>query len=218
MEDSNKKNLFSALSKAQGEFKAISKDRKGYNYNYADINDVLAEIRPILSKHGLFVMQMPQGDTQNLFMQTLIGHISGESIMFNTPMIVEKMNAQGYGSGLTYIRRYALVAALGLECDDDDGSASLSTSNRPNPPQAKTSQARPGQAPVKKKLISEPQRKRMYAIAKNVPESDVKAILKDQGYESSKDVEIHDYDIICKRLEMVAEVVAASQKQKDKPQ
>jgi hypothetical protein len=218
MEDSLKKNLFSALSKAQGEFKSITKDRKGYNYNYADINDVLAEIRPILSKHGLFVMQMPTVIEGSNVLETLIGHLSGESIRFQTPLMIEKPNAQSYGSGVTYCRRYALVAAFGLECDDDDGSSAMQTPKRPNLPPVKSSGARPGQAPVSKKIISEAQRKRMFAIAKGVPESDVKAILKDQGYESSKDVEIHDYEIICKRLEMVAEVLEASKGLKDKPQ
>jgi hypothetical protein len=42
----------------------------------------------------------------------------------------------------------------------------------------------------------------------------VKAILKDYDYESSKDVEMHNYEMICKRLEMVAEVLAASQSPK----
>lgn len=210
MEDQTqtKTKLFTALSKAQGSFATIKKDRKGvYGNTYADINDVLAEIRPILAENNLFVVQLPEGSHDDLYLKTIIGHVSGEFLSFKTPMILEKKNAQGFGSALTYVRRYSLVSALGLETDDDDGQiASQST--------PKIAAHSPKKSPKiqNKILISEAQRKRLYALAKGVSETEVKAIIKEYGYESSKDIQVKDYELICQKVAQKAEFHSVTKK------
>lgn len=111
--------FFGALAKAQGEFKSIVKDKKGHGFKYADIGDVLEMALPILSKHGLGVMQ-PFTDTE---MVTIIFHESGASREFRVPMVMDataRMNAaQKVGAGVTYFRRYHLCSVLGIATEDE---------------------------------------------------------------------------------------------------
>lgn len=197
------KELFAALSKAQSKFQPIKKDQKGYNYKYADINAILEMIRPVLCEYGLMIVQMPIEKNGELQLRTLIGHESGEKISFCTPIMLENskgMNrAQSFGSAVSYTRRYSLVSALGLEMEDDDGKASAAL----NTPQ-KQPISKPG-------LISEPQRKRLFALSKGLEESKIKDVLAKEGFESSKDISIEKYDKICQKLQNLSELKKASQ-------
>ena len=201
------KDFYTALSKAQGEFKPIVKDKKAkagsFSYSYADINDVIAMIRPILAKHGLCVVQMPGGDHDKMYLSTVIAHTSGQFRYFQTPILVEKKTPQGLGSALTYTRRHALIAALCLECEDDDGAAAEPTQGPKSAPQ-KTFEKKTTTGPKK---ISEAQRTRMFAISKGVPDIEVKAMIAFEGFDSSKDITVERYDHICRKIEERREIL-----------
>ncbi|MCB0369333.1 MAG: ERF family protein, partial [Bdellovibrionales bacterium] len=169
--------------------------------------------RPILAENNLFVVQLPEGSHDDLYLKTIIGHVSGEFLSFKTPMILEKKNAQGFGSALTYVRRYSLVSALGLETDDDDGSAASSATFavKNHKPSTITLQ-KPVAKHAKQNLISEAQRKRLYALAKGVSEPEIKSIIKEYGYESSKEIEAQNYDLICAKLKTKAEFHSVTKK------
>lgn len=117
------KELAIALAKFQGEVKNPANTAKNpfFKSNYAPLNDVLNTVRPILSKNGLSVVQAPSGDGENIIVTTTLIHESGEWIEF--PQLVlksDKATAQGAGSAITYARRYALSAILGISSEDDD--------------------------------------------------------------------------------------------------
>jgi hypothetical protein len=121
--------IFSALAAAQNGLKNAAKNREGHTYRYADLSSILADVRPVLVEHGLFVTQWPSlADEGHIAISTLIGHRSGQWMKLgDCDMSVEPSRnmsrAQAVGSVITYARRYALQAALGISSTDDDQDA-----------------------------------------------------------------------------------------------
>lgn len=119
--------LAAALVKAQSEFPTIPKNSVNpfFHSNYADLGDVKAVAGPILSKHGLGVAQFPTTLASGPGLTTILLHESGQFLSDTMPLLLAKADSQGQGSAITYARRYAYMAALGLVADeDDDGNAS----------------------------------------------------------------------------------------------
>ena len=122
------KELATALSKAQGEIVDAGKANQAYNYKYADLSQILQIVRPIFSKHGLSVTQMPLDyeSANRIGVETMLMHSSGEWInsSFSMPMQQSKQmtQAQCAGSILTYARRYALAAVAGITQEDNDAA------------------------------------------------------------------------------------------------
>ena len=119
--------LGAALAKAQGAIRDAAKDTQGYNYTYANLASILQITRPLLSANGLSVMQEAAMDGDLVTVTTRILHQSGQWVeMGPLAMTVEAKKglsrAQCVGSVVTYARRYALSAALGITQDDDDGA------------------------------------------------------------------------------------------------
>jgi hypothetical protein len=100
----------------------IKKDSNNpfFKSKYASLDGVLESIREPLQESGLVFTQMPSGNCE---LTTIIIHAeSGEYIQSQFTMTPSKNDPQGVGSLITYQRRYALVAAFGLEQEDDDGN------------------------------------------------------------------------------------------------
>lgn len=90
---------------------------------YVTLDSILHAVRPALALQGLFIMQHLAGDS----LLTIIQHESGQFIQSHFPFQTMQgsgtNNLQNLGGGLTYLRRYALTAILGIAADeDDDGS------------------------------------------------------------------------------------------------
>lgn len=115
------KNIYKALAEFQYEVPVIHKGTQGFGYSYSSLTEIFQVILPLLKKHGLGFTQLMQGTA----LKTIIFHVeSGESIesIAEIPQNVTlaKMNQyQVIGSAITYFRRYALSAALGLITDAD---------------------------------------------------------------------------------------------------
>jgi hypothetical protein len=119
-------NLAVAIVKFNGEISRIAKDANNpfFKNSYATLDHIVDEVRPILNKHGLAVMQIPGGDGENVIMKTLLIHESGEW-MESEPLTMKpvKNDPQAVGSCITYARRYSLNAFLSLSTgEDDDGN------------------------------------------------------------------------------------------------
>jgi hypothetical protein len=111
-----------ALSKVQGELTPAIKDSKNpfFKSTYADLSSVWNSCKDSLSKNGLAIIQtMDFKEGQNVLVTTL-AHASGQWMRSCLPILNEKNNAQGFGSAITYMRRYALSAIVGVTCDEDD--------------------------------------------------------------------------------------------------
>jgi hypothetical protein len=125
--------LFDALAKAQaeltdpeqtGEAEVRMKSGGKYGYKYATLSGVLSTVRPVLSKHGLSLMQLPtrpQGDRGEILgLTTILGHKSGQSIENYFEMVVPDPSPQGVGSAMTYMRRYVAMSILAIAGAQDD--------------------------------------------------------------------------------------------------
>lgn len=114
--------LGAALSRAQAKIKHAAKDANNPHFNsqYADLASVWEACREPLTSEGLSIVQMPCGSGDVVGLTTTLLHASGQfmsSTIYTTP---ERKGPQAVGSVLTYLRRYALAAAVGVAPDDDD--------------------------------------------------------------------------------------------------
>jgi len=119
-------NLAKALSIVQGKLTYAKKDSANpfFKSKYADLESVWDACRDLLSDNGLAVVQLPGEYFEGtMALTTIITHSSGEWISQQMSLPVTKPDAQGAGSALTYMRRYALAAAVGVVQADDDGNA-----------------------------------------------------------------------------------------------
>lgn len=124
-----------ALVKFSGEVSRVEKDAVNPHLRnkYATVDAIIDEIRPILSKYGLAVIQIPGGTSEQTTMQTMLLHESGEWIMSpELAMRPVKSDPQGVGSVLTYLRRYSLNAFLSLNTGEDDDGNAASGAHVPN--------------------------------------------------------------------------------------
>lgn len=139
--------LAKSLVKFNSEVNKIAKDADNpfFKNNYATLDTIIDEIRPILSKHGLSIMQIPSGDGQNVTLKTLLLHESGEWLESDElTMKPVKNDPQAVGSCITYARRYSLAAFLSLNTgEDDDGNGATYGKDKPKP------RGNSGQAPSK---------------------------------------------------------------------
>ena len=115
--------LIEALAAAQGEFDTIPKSKRvdagSRKYHYADLAGVLAVVRPVLSRHGIALLQPIERVGEELVLHTwLLGY--GETLASSMPLVAQLSNPQALGSVLTYCRRYSLCALVGVAADDDD--------------------------------------------------------------------------------------------------
>lgn len=121
------KELATALAKAQGKIKGALKDSSNpfFKSKYADLSSVVEAIRTEFSEVGLsYVQTVHPSDKEEVSVETVLLHSSGEWLSCGVLSLpVSKADAQGYGSAITYARRYGLSAATGVAPEDDDGNA-----------------------------------------------------------------------------------------------
>lgn len=122
------KALFAAMSKAFPEIEGALKDRNNpaFKSKYADLSSVVDAVKPALAKYNLFFVQMTHEQQGGVCVETIVGHAEGEQFSFGKLFVpAGKQDAQGYGSALTYARRYSLMTAFGVCPEDDDGNAAV---------------------------------------------------------------------------------------------
>ncbi len=138
-------NIAAAIVKSAAELEDIKKEGSAqiptksggsYSYRYATLPGILQAVRPVLTRHGLAVLQnASEGPHGSVYISTMIVHSSGEFIVLDALPMPMGNTAQETGSAITYGRRYQLLAALGLAADDDDDGATAaprtSTSGTP---------------------------------------------------------------------------------------
>jgi len=128
--------LAKALSVAQGQIKGAMKDSSNpfFKSKYADLSSVWEACRGPLSANGLSVIQTtcdaPNG---GVTVVTTLAHLSGQWVRGSLTLMPKDQSPQGYGSAITYSRRYALAAIVGVAPEDDDGNAaSKDTAAKPS--------------------------------------------------------------------------------------
>lgn len=120
------KELATALAKAQATMAGAKKDSTNPHFRskYADLASIWEACRDALTSNGIAVVQMTRATAEEaVIVETRLMHSSGEWIEGELLVPVTKADAQGFGSALTYARRYSLAAAVGVAPEDDDGAA-----------------------------------------------------------------------------------------------
>jgi hypothetical protein len=120
------KEIASALVKAQKAFGPALKTKQNphLKQKYADLSAVIEAVVDALNSNGITLLQQTHDCDTGITVETIFLHESGEqwsSGRLNLP--ATKQDAQGYGSALTYARRYSLMTACGIAPEDDDGQA-----------------------------------------------------------------------------------------------
>lgn len=118
--------LAAALSKAQGQIEGAKKDSANpfFKSKYADLASVWEACRKPLTDNGLSIIQCPEESENGIAIETMLLHSSGQWKSSRYSMPVSKVDAQAVGSAITYGRRYALAAMVGVAPEEDDGNES----------------------------------------------------------------------------------------------
>jgi hypothetical protein len=123
-----------AFAKIEGAIKG--KTNPAFGRKYADLAAVVDAIKPALSEHGLWFRQISHPADGGVCVETVIHHASGESLACGPLFLpASKQDAQGFGSAMTYARRYSLMAAFGVPAEDDDGNGAVQSRPEPKPAQ-----------------------------------------------------------------------------------
>jgi len=120
------KQIAAALVKAQREFGPALKTSSNPHFKsrYADLAACVEAVMEGLNNNGVMLMQHCHESDSGVIVETVFVHESGEIFSAGKLHVpATKHDAQGYGSALTYARRYSLMAACGIAPEDDDGNA-----------------------------------------------------------------------------------------------
>lgn len=120
------KQIAPALLVAQSKITFAAKTAKNPHYKtqYADLPSVIDAVKDALNNAGIvFVQTATPSEDGRLHLVTRMIHESGEWIEDTAVCALQKQDAQGFGSAMTYLRRYSLAAFCGLYQSDDDGEA-----------------------------------------------------------------------------------------------
>ncbi len=153
-------NLTKALLAVQGEIGSISKDSKNpfFKSNYLSLNGVREAVLPVLTKHKVVLLQPTVYQDGKTFIATRLYHSdTGEMIESMTEVVTKKVgDAQDFGSGMSYSRRYGLMSILCLSAEDDDGETAVGRGGKSasrEMPKLSTPTEKPAvEAPPKKKV------------------------------------------------------------------
>jgi len=130
-----KETLIESLVKAQSEMTHAAFDQTNPHFKskFASLKSVIDAIKPALNVNGIFFMQVSHPLDHGVGIETIFCK-ADEKLSTGVVMVpVDKANAQGLGSALTYAKRYSLAMACGIAADvDDDGNGAAA-----NPPQRK---------------------------------------------------------------------------------
>lgn len=131
--------IYAALAKALPLVDGAKKDSNNPHFRskYADLGSVIEAIRPVANA-GIWFRQMPIEHDDGACIETFYVHKSGELPAGKCFVPASKKDAQGFGSAMTYARRYGLMAAFGIAPEDDDGNAATKA---PPDPSATISEA-----------------------------------------------------------------------------
>ncbi len=123
------------LIKVQQELGPITKDAINpfFKSGYITLTKVWGTVRETVNKHGFAVSQVLDSHDGKPVLTTILMHESGQFLAGDYPLVPVKDDPQGYGSAITYARRYGLCSILSIVADeDDDGNQASKPNTRPN--------------------------------------------------------------------------------------
>ena len=150
-----KDNLINALIKAYSEITSAEFDKVNPHFKskYASLESVIKAVKPSLIKHGILYRQVSKYTENGICIETIFHGHGAELPTGEIFLPVDKRTAQGFGSALTYARRYSLSLACGVGADDDDdgNQAEKEVGKKPVPKKTPVKKAEP----VKEEVVEE---------------------------------------------------------------
>ena len=127
--------LVKALAAAQAKIKGAKQDSKNpyFKSDYADLTSVWNACKDELTANKLAVIQTIEHQNEKIVLVTTLAHESGQWIKSYLPVLTTKLDSQSLGSALTYSRRYALAAIVGVCPLDDDAEAAMELTDQDKP-------------------------------------------------------------------------------------
>jgi hypothetical protein len=120
--------LVKSLIKLQSELIPVIKNQEGHHGKFADLQQVMNTVRPILKDNGFALVQTPIQTSSGVGLKSILIHDSGESIEGDICIPVQRQNdPQAYGAALSYGRRYGIMTILGIVTEDDDAKSATIT-------------------------------------------------------------------------------------------
>lgn len=198
--------LAKALVGFQADMENVTKDATNpfFKSKYATLEAIITAAKPHLAKHGLAVVQLPY--TSGL--KTIIMHESGQSIEATADLYIKDNTPQAQGSAITYMRRYALSAALGIATEDDDDGNEASKPSQPRQaaPQ-RTKPTDPRKDPAVELLA---QKDRVVSLLKQLGFKPVGKSVAEKRAEVEEAVKKHAHSVLIDDdLEAIAEILSA---------
>ena len=120
------KNIYSAFIKAQQQFAPALKSSLNPHFKskYASLDNCIEAVIDAFNDNGIGLIQQTHEAESGVIIETILIHTSGEQLSGGKLFVpATKLDAQGFGSALTYARRYSLMATCGIAPEDDDGNA-----------------------------------------------------------------------------------------------
>lgn len=178
--------LVAALAKAQGKMGNAKQDKTNpfFKSKYADLASIMEACRKVLSEHELAVIQTScPVDGVNMLITTL-AHSSGQWMKALLPINPIKNDPQAMGSAMTYMKRYALAAIVGIATEDDDGERATRSNGND------------------KKIITEKQANLLYSKLKEDPDykNELESFFKKRG-ETLDKMPIEFFNNVLKKIE-----------------
>jgi hypothetical protein len=127
--------IAAALVKAQKSFAPALKTNTNPHFRskYVGLDGCVEAVIDALNENGIYLMQSNHEADDGVIVETVFIHESGETVSAGKLHVpASKLDAQGFGSALTYARRYSLMAACGIAPEDDDGNAASRQQVPPN--------------------------------------------------------------------------------------
>jgi hypothetical protein len=181
-----------ALAKAQGAFtnpprnrevKVPTKSGGSYTFAYATLDAILDMVRQPLAANGLCYVHTLAERGGKFRLVTRLIHTSGQWIESEAPLFVAEQSNQAFGSALTYMKRYALCALLGIAADEDDDANAAEGNVAEKRDRAPPRKQPPAEPPMDERRIKDA----ASAIASRLKKADQVFAL-DLAWEDSKDV------------------------------
>jgi len=122
----------SSLLAVEVVYKSQTADTGKYKYTYANLGDVLEEVKRVCEMFNLAITQTATALDGHLVLQTALIHESGGVYEPAPIMLPLPREAQALGSAITYLRRYSLVTIFGIPVEDDDGKAASQAERAPD--------------------------------------------------------------------------------------
>jgi hypothetical protein len=117
--------IYPAVIAMQQSLEAIERSKEvktgKYSFKYAPLDAIMDKVKPLFAANGLAVMQGVDADA----LTTRLIHSSGQWVESETHLNREHANMQGFGGEVTFKRRYALSALIGLVSDDDNDAPAM---------------------------------------------------------------------------------------------